>query len=99
MLASNKLADASIGLLFVDVLRNESCRLTSLDISNNSISAAVLARAIRLNRSLTALDIRSNPIEDDGLWMMGGLLLEEDCQCQLRSILCERTHKIGRRFR
>ena len=62
--------------------------LTSLDMSNNSISATVLARAIKLNRSLTALDIRDNPIEDDGLWLIGGLLLQEDCQCQLRSIKC-----------
>jgi len=72
-LSGNKLSDAAIGLLFVDVLRNDNCRLTSLDMSNNSISATVLARAIKLNRSLTALDIRDNPIEDDGLWLIGGL--------------------------
>ena len=43
---------------------------------------------VKLNRSLTALDLRNNPIEDEGLWMIGGLLLQEDCQCQLRSIKC-----------
>ena len=87
-LSGNKLSDSAIGLLFVQVLGNDACKLTSLDISNNSISATVLARAIKLNRSLTSLDIRDNPIEDDGLWLIGGLLLQEDCQCKLRSIMC-----------
>ena len=87
-LSSNKLTDPAIGMLFVEVLRSEQCQIKSLDISNNAISAAVIARAIKLNRSLTALDMRSNPIEDDGLWMMGGLLLQDDCMCQLRSFKC-----------
>jgi len=46
----------------------------------------VITQAIKYNKSLTAIDITGNPIEDDGLWLIGGLLLEEDCQCKLRSI-------------
>ena len=57
-----------------------------LDLSNNMIGGPVITRAIKFNKSLTALDITGNPIEDDGLWLIGGLLLEEDCACKLRSI-------------
>ena len=43
-LSANKLTDSAVGLLFVEVLRSEQCGLTSLDISNNAISATVIAR-------------------------------------------------------
>ena len=85
-LGSNALTDSAIGPLMVEVLRSDACSITSLDLSNNAISGVVLTRAIQLNRSLTALDVRDNPIDDQGLWVLGNLLLNEGCQCRLGSI-------------
>jgi hypothetical protein len=85
-LGNNKLSDGAVGHLLVDVLRGETCTLTSLDLSGNEISGSILARVVRTNTSLTALDFRRNPIEDNALWLIGGLLLEEDCACQLGSL-------------
>ena len=86
MLASNGLADHAIGPLMVEVLRNDYCNITSLDLSENNVSGAVLARAIQLNRSLTSLDVRKNPLDDQALWVLGGLLLGEACMCRIASI-------------
>ena len=85
-LGSNKLTDAAVGPLIVEVLRSDACNIVSLDLKNNLIGGPVITQAIKFNKSLTALDITGNPIEDDGLWLIGGLLLEDDCQCKLRSI-------------
>ena len=70
----------------VEVLRNDYCTITSLDLSKNNVSGTVLARAIQLNRSLTSLDVRNNPIDDQALWVLGGLLLGEACLCKISSI-------------
>ena len=100
-LGSNKLTSNSIGPLVVEVLRQENCNLTSLDINNNLIGGPVITQAIKFNKSLTELDITGNPLEDDGLWLIGGLLLEPDCTCQLRAIhtfafdVTDTVHKHG----
>ena len=75
-----------MGPLVVEVLRSDTCNIQALDLRNNVLGGPVITQAIKFNKSLTSLDITGNPIEDDGLWTIGGLLLEEDCQCQLRSI-------------
>ena len=67
-------------------LRSDTCNINSLDLSGNDISGAVLARVVRTNTSLTSLDFRKNPIDDNALWLIGGLLLEEDCGCRLGSL-------------
>ena len=85
-LGSNKLTDNAIGQMLVEVLRSDTCNITSLDLSGNDISGAVLARVVRTNTSLTSLDFRKNPIDDNALWLIGGLLLEEDCGCQLGAL-------------
>ena len=85
-LGDNKLTDLSVGPLVVEVLRSETCNISTLDLRNNQIGGPVITQAIKFNRSLTSLDITGNPIEDDGLWQLGMLLLEDDCQCKLRSI-------------
>ena len=82
-LGSTGLADHAIGPLIVEVLRSETCSITSLDLSSNQISGTVLARAIQLNHSITSLDVRDNPIDDQALWVLGNLLLNETCQCRL----------------
>ena len=75
---SGELTDAAIGLALVEVLRVDTCTLTSLDLSGNEISGSILARVVRTNTSLTSLDFRKNPIDDNALWLIGGLLLEEE---------------------
>ena len=85
-LSGNSLADHAIGPLMVEVLRNDYCTITSLDLSKNNVSGTVLARAIQLNRSLTSHDVRNNPIDDQALWVLGGLLLGEACLCKISSI-------------
>ena len=88
-LGSNKLTDSGVGGLFVDVLRSETCSLKSLDISGNELSGAVIASGIRSNTSLVSLDFRDNPnIDDQALWIIGGLLLDDDCKCYLGSLRC-----------
>ena len=85
-LGHNRLTDSGIGQALVEVLRGDACTLTSLDISNNEISGGILARAVRSNTSLTSLDCRANPVDDNALWVIGGLLLEEDCACRLGAL-------------
>ena len=85
-IGDNKLADHAVGMPMVDVLRMESCPIVSLEIPNNQISGTVLARAVKVNKSLTSLDIRGNPIDDTGLFVIGGLLLADDCDCRLMEI-------------
>ncbi|KOO22124.1 leucine rich repeat -containing protein, partial [Chrysochromulina tobinii] len=83
-LGHNKLTDAGVGQPLVDVLRSEQCKLSSLDLSNNELTGAMLARAVQSNTSLTSLDFRGNTaVDDNALWVLGGLLLEEDCQCRI----------------
>ena len=67
----------------IQVLAAETCTLTSLDISHNEVSGAVLSRAVRTNASLTSLDFRHNPVDDNALWVLGGLLLDDECTCRL----------------
>ena len=70
------------------VLRSDTCNISTLDLNNNLLGAPVITQAIKYNRSLTSLDITGNPIEDEGLWQIGGLLLEPNCACQVNSISC-----------
>ena len=88
-LGSNKLADHAVGLLLVEVLRAESCAIEKLDISDNQLSSSVLARAIKVNKSLTSINCIGNAIDDSGLYIMGGLLLDEDCECCICEIRTE----------
>ena len=44
----------------------------------------MITQAIKYNRSLTNLDIRNCPIDDDGLGSIGKLLLDADCSCHVR---------------
>ena len=85
-LGSNKLTDLSVGQLIVEVLRSDACNITTLDLHDNQLGAPVMVQSLKYNRSLTSLNITGNPIDDDGLWSIGGLLLEQDCRCALNSI-------------
>lgn len=48
-----------------------------------------MTQAIRHNRSLTSLNISGNPIDDDGLNLLGDVLLDRNCNCSINSILCD----------
>ena len=75
-LGSNKLTDQAVGPLIVEVLRSETCNISTLDLNNNLIGAPVITQAIKYNKSLTSLDITANPqIEDRGLGTIGEFLL------------------------
>ena len=82
-LGHNRLTDSGIGQPLVQLLSSETCSLTALDLSHNEVSGAVLGRAVRTNSSLTSLDFRHNPVDDNALWVIGGLLLDEECSCRL----------------
>jgi len=88
-LGNNKLTDLAVGPLIVEVPRSEGCNISTLDINNNQIGAPVITQAIKYNRSMTNLDIRECPIDDDGLGNIGRLLLEPDCMCRMRYISCD----------
>lgn len=60
------------------------CNISTLDLNDNQIGAPVITQAIKYNRSLTNLDIRNCPIDDDGLGSIGKLLLDADCSCHVR---------------
>ena len=87
-LGSNQLTDAAIGQLMVEVMRADTCGITTLDLRDNLLSVISIAQTIKYNKSLTSLVISGNPIEDDGLRQLGGLLLEPNCTCCINSISC-----------
>ena len=88
-LGSNELTDLAVGPLIVEVLRQDSCNITTLDINDNQISAPVITQAVKYNKSLTSLNIMGTGIEDEGLGSIGRLLLEPDCTCHVRYIMTE----------
>ena len=87
-LGDNGLTDLAVGRLMVETLRNESCRIQTLDLNNNQIGAHVMTQAIKFNKSLTSLDITGSPIDDDGLGLIGDALLQEFCSVSMRFLRC-----------
>ena len=88
MLGENGLTDLAVGRLIVEAMRIESCNISTLDLNNNQIGAHVVTQAIKFNKTLTSLDITGSPIDDDGLGMIGDLLLQPYCPCAVRFISC-----------
>ena len=88
-MGSNELTDLAVGPLIVEVLRQDTCHIETLDINNNQISAPVITQAVKYNKSLTSLNIVGTGIEDEGMGAIGKLLLEPDCSCQMRYIMTE----------
>ena len=74
-LGNNELTDQAVGGLLVEVLRDPTCNISTLELSDNSIGAPVITQSIKYNQSLTSLSISGNPIDDDGLWMLGEVSL------------------------
>ena len=56
-LGSNDLKDPK-GNGLIEMLRMDDCALTSLDLSDNPLSGSIVMRALKLNKSLTYLNVR-----------------------------------------
>ncbi|XP_036280106.1 NACHT, LRR and PYD domains-containing protein 4 [Pipistrellus kuhlii] len=98
-LSINDLKDEDLNLL-CEALKQPSCSLTSLGLSNCSITAngcRDLASILSGNPNLRILQIRCNNIEDDGARLLCEALLHSNCHlerlglgaCQLTSACCE----------
>uniref|UniRef100_UPI00398EB9D2 NLR family CARD domain-containing protein 3-like n=1 Tax=Pristiophorus japonicus TaxID=55135 RepID=UPI00398EB9D2 len=71
--------------ILCDVLKDPSCTLTSLELANNCLTQKnydELASAIRINRTLTHLDLSSNVIQDSGINILSMALMDPSCSIQ-----------------
>ncbi|XP_072897414.1 NACHT, LRR and PYD domains-containing protein 12-like [Hemitrygon akajei] len=84
-----------------NVLRDPRCTLKSLELTSNSLSQKnykELASAIRINHTLTSLDLSSNVIQDAGINVLSVALMDPSCSIQslritntkLTSTCCEK---------
>lgn len=85
-LGTNELTDQAVGGLLVEVLRDPTCNISTLELNDNSIGAAVITQSIKYNQSLTSLSISGNPIDDDGLWMLGEVRADSPSCALVRSL-------------
>ena len=88
-LADNEIKDVKTNGL-IDVLRAEDCTIRTLDVSRNAgLSGSILMRAIKLNHSLTSLNVCGTETDDDGMRALGELLLAPDCPCPVKLLACD----------
>ena len=64
-------------------LNSQTCNLSALDLSRNEISGMLVFRCLAQNRSLTALDLRHNPVTDEQMDRIGSFLLTDKCACKI----------------
>ena len=57
-------------------------------LADLTLTGATLFAQVRVNQSLRSLDIRNNPVDDNALWVVGGLLLDDDCQSCIGALSC-----------
>ncbi|XP_041060832.1 NACHT, LRR and PYD domains-containing protein 14-like [Carcharodon carcharias] len=75
-----------------DVLKDPRCTLKGLELANNCLTQKnyeEIASAIRINRTLTHLDLSSNVIQDSGINVLAMALM--DTSCSLQSLLLTDT--------
>jgi len=84
-LAGNTLKDIKVNGL-IEMLRMDECSLSSLDVSNNPLSGAMVMRSLKFNASLEYLNVRGTELDDTGVRDFGALLLAKDCTCPLRAL-------------
>ncbi|XP_078266270.1 NACHT, LRR and PYD domains-containing protein 12-like [Rhinoraja longicauda] len=68
-----------------DVLRSPNCTLTCLELASNNLTQKnykELTSALRVNRTLTRLDLSSNVIQDTGLNALSMALMDPSCSLQ-----------------
>ena len=84
-MAGNTLKDIKVNGL-IEMLRMDECSLSSLDVSNNPLSGAMVMRSLKFNASLEYLNVRGTELDDMGVRDFGALLLAKDCTCPLRAL-------------
>ncbi|XP_055501429.1 NACHT, LRR and PYD domains-containing protein 3-like isoform X2 [Leucoraja erinacea] len=68
-----------------DVLRSPNCTLTCLELASNNLTQKnykELTSAMRVNRTLTHLDLSSNVIQDTGMNVLSMALMDPSCSIQ-----------------
>ena len=89
VLSNNGLADETARVMHQLLQANDTCTLTSLDLSNNLINQQSLSRAIKRNSTLKYLNVRGCGISEEALRDIGDFLLEPECQCKLSQVRCD----------
>ena len=88
-LGDNRHLGTESGKLMSELLKSK-CEVAWLDLQNTGIDGRSLAFAIKMNSTLTYLDVRSNPLWDDAvLHAVGAALLENGCKSQLSYLRCD----------
>ena len=87
-LAGNQMKDPKVNGL-IDMLHMDDCSLTALDLSANPLSGSLVMRALRLNRSLTSLNVCATELDDEGVRALGEMLLSTDFPCPLKLLACD----------
>jgi len=88
-LGENKLVGYESGKILVDLLKAK-CPVQWLDLQGTHIDGRSLAYAIKMNATLTYLDVRNAPLWDDPVFqVVGSTLLEKGCASQLQYLRCD----------
>ena len=88
-LGDNKLVGFESGKILVELLKAK-CPVQWLDLQGTHIDGRSLAYAIKMNATLTYLDVRNAPLWDDPVFqVVGGTLLEKGCVSQLQYLRCD----------
>jgi len=85
VLAGNTLKDLKNNGL-IEMLRAEDCSLTSLDVSSNPLSGAMVMRSLKFNASITYLNVCGTEMDDSGVRDFGALLLQKECAVPIRAL-------------
>jgi hypothetical protein len=88
-LGANAHLSQESGKIMSEMLKGK-CDIAWLDLQGTGIDGRSLAFAIKMNATLTFLDVRSNPRWDDAVFhVVGSALLEKNCKSQLRYVRCD----------
>ena len=89
-LGGNAQLGVECGKMMAEMLKMSGCALRWLDIRSTSIDGRSLAFAIKVNPTLTYLDVRETPRWDDTVfYAVGSTLLDKGCTSQLRYLRCD----------
>jgi len=89
-LGGNSQLGVECGKMMAEMLKMSGCALQWLDIRSTAIDGRSLAFAIKVNPTLTYLDVRETPRWDDAVFFaVGSTLLDKACTSQLRYLRCD----------
>ena len=88
-LGENRSLGTESGKLVSELLKGK-CAVEWLDLHGTGVDGRSLAFSIKMNATLTYLDVRSAPRWDDAVFhVVGSALLEKGCRSQLRYLRCD----------